>query len=395
MLAIQEFLRGGNTLQDVFQRFDINYTVAPDLGVVVFNYRMLSSLSDPLVAQSRGLVLEMDTWDVVAKSIDAFHEPDSVLGQKDLKTFDWKSAIAIPKFDGALVCLYCYKDQWHVSTRFSADGNWTVWSITSLPQSITWAQLTQMAIEDSGYTWDSFTKALDPEIFYTFELCAPENRVIVVYPERRIHLVAAIQKSDLKELDIFKLKFPKDKPPFYKVSKLEDVTALIDKNPAPHETEGFVVVDKNFKRLKVRNPLFVNMMRVKTASDDLTQLREIRMMDVNGSYQTTSGATHVTNVEVQPFSAMDIGTQTVEGKASREALSSSSMINRVMTMCRYIRDAHQAIKSGTLSDEEKTFAEFVWAQALQLMDSGQSMSEIMDITPEKDMRDALIRFETT
>ena len=402
MLPIQEFMRDNHTLEDLFQQYDINYNSVPELGVAVLNYRLLSTLSDPIVAQSRGLVLELDTWNVVYKSIDAFHEPDSPLGAEVLKNFDWSTAKALPKYDGALLGFYYYKDAWRVCTRYSADGSWAVWSITSEPQTITWAELTKLTIEDMGYTWDSFTSQLDKSIYYTFELCAPENRIIVVYPDRKLHLVAAVDSKTLQEIDIYTLDFPVDKPSFTSVHSLQKVEALIEANPAPYETEGFVVVNDKFERLKVRNAQFVNLMRAKTATDDISMLKEIRMMDLGSGYGTGTGTgtgTHtITVVSIQSgvigFSVLEVGSQTSVGKITRATLAGASMMTRVMTMCRYMRDVYHAQKANALADEELKFAQHVWPDALRMMQEGMSMTEILDITSETNLRDALIRFET-
>ncbi|MFK4985736.1 hypothetical protein ACI4B7_28330, partial [Klebsiella pneumoniae] len=60
MLKIQEFLRNGGTLTDLRQKYEIGSEVDNNLGVVVFNYRVFAPLSNPIVQESRGLVLEMN-----------------------------------------------------------------------------------------------------------------------------------------------------------------------------------------------------------------------------------------------------------------------------------------------------------------------------------------------
>jgi len=378
-LHIQKFLRSGKTLKDLYQRYDVQYNLNSELGIVVFNYRHLSPQNSPIVKESRALILELDTWNVVCKSLDAFYEPSNPHAADVLKAFDWSTAKAMEKCDGALVSIYHYKGEWRCGTRFSPDGALTVWSINSKPTNLTWRQLTERVVQDMGYTWQEFTSGLDKDVFYTFELVAPENRVIVLYETRKLVLVGAIKRDTLEEIDVYSLSYPPLKPVFYEVSNMADCEALVEKFSEPYDSEGFVVIDKNFNRLKIRNPKHSEMLRTYSIKDEASALREIRMMDVQGLTVSTefSVTTDVTDV--------DMG---LDG----ESLSTQSVLNRMLLLAKYMTDAHVEGENDVVSAKSVSAGE-IWPEALEALKNGMSMSDILDHSSEDEVLAALRRFE--
>lgn len=310
MLKIQEFLRNGGTLTDLRQKYEIGSEVDNNLGVVVFNYRVFAPLSNPIVQESRGLVLEKNTWNVVCKSIQAFYEPKMLESRPTLKAFDWNSAKAQEKLDGALLCLYFYQNEWRVSTRFSATGSWLVWSINSKPNKINWVDYVKMTLQDMGTSWDEFTSKLNKDIFYTFEIVGPENRVIVIYPDRKLYLVAAVRRDTLEEIDIYSLNFPELKVPYKEVKSIDEAWKIVFDEEEPYDHEGRILIDKNFNRLKLRNPAYVDLMQSYSADDQHKALKQIKY---NITIEATSCHPFEQEIEttkgIKTFAQLKVGDQ--------------------------------------------------------------------------------------
>lgn len=254
--ALQKYLKSGKTLTDLKQEYHIDSIVNEHLGVVVFNYTHLTPMNTEIGKESRAIFLDLDSWDVVGKSIGGFFNVDDISSKEDLNKFIWNSAKAYKKYDGCLVVLYFYKNEWRVGTRFSTDGKCNVFSPNSGEGNIYWDDVFKNTLVEYGHTWESFTDLLNSQKFYSFELCTPWNRNTVIYEKSLIKLIAIVDSSTLTEeepktanLNIFEAEF-------FIVNSLEEVNNLNSNNSNPLENEGYVVVDRNFNRLKIRNPKF-------------------------------------------------------------------------------------------------------------------------------------------
>lgn len=90
------------------------------------------------------------------------------------------------KYDGSLIKVFNFKNEWHVATNGTAvaDENFTA--------------LFEKAI---GLTRGKFDKIFDREKVYIFELCTPENRIVVCYNDYSVRLLLTRCKHTWEELD--------------------------------------------------------------------------------------------------------------------------------------------------------------------------------------------------
>jgi hypothetical protein len=106
-LEIQKYLRSNKTLQDLSWDYDLKYFTSPEHpNLVVFDYSLISPKNEQIVRESRGLVLEKNSWNLVAKSMSAFSFQEDAMYKDLYQNFDWDSARAYPKYDGCLITLY-------------------------------------------------------------------------------------------------------------------------------------------------------------------------------------------------------------------------------------------------------------------------------------------------
>ena len=396
-LLTQEYLRSGKTLHNLFQRFDIQFNICENLGVVVFNYRVLSPLDNPLVRETRGLILELDTWNVVSKPIDAFFEPNNPYGKDILNNFKWHEAYALSKYDGAMVSLYFYKNEWHVGTRFVADGSWPVYTPNSNNNKITWRELFEQTLNDMGTSFDAFTKSLDKNTTYIFELCTPENRVVCIYKERHLWLVAAVNNESLEEIDIFSMKPFKNEfngflPQKFPVNSISDCEELLNQYYDPLEYEGFVVVDSSFNRLKIRNPRYTEIMRTHDMSDEINALRELRSVFLMSS--TIDTGTSTGSGGNDPDTAPLGGESTGEARIQQSSQSVlRSVINRILYVAKWVSESYDQIRDLSPEERQGHPVMSVWPEAIALLDQGYAMSDILNKTTEEDQVNALKRFD--
>lgn len=212
--AIQKYLRSGKTLTDLKQEYHIECITNEELGVVVFNYTHLTPMNTEIGLEARALFLELDSWNVVGKSFGGFKNIDDAQAKDVLDFFDWDSAKAYQKYDGCLVVLYFYKNEWRIGTRFSTDGKCNVYSPNSGEGNIHWIDVFKNTLVEYGLNWNEFTAKLNISKYYTFELCTPWNRNTVIYEKSLIKLIAIVDSNTLLEelpkssnLEVFEAEF--------------------------------------------------------------------------------------------------------------------------------------------------------------------------------------------
>jgi hypothetical protein len=68
MLNLQKYLRAGKTPEDLKEELGIKFYEHPSLPLVGFKYHQIDSpKTNEIVRECRGIVLEKNTWNLVAK----------------------------------------------------------------------------------------------------------------------------------------------------------------------------------------------------------------------------------------------------------------------------------------------------------------------------------------
>lgn len=285
-LEVQKYLRSGKTLINLKQEYKIDFTVNTKQNSVVLNYSPLTPMGTEIGKESRALILDLDNWNVIAKSMNAFDVPTSLKTPEIIEYFDWNNAFAIPKYDGCLMMLYFHQNQWFVGTRFSTDSNCNVYSPNSGETDLKWIDLFKQTLQDYGYSFQDFTNNLSSDKYYSFELCSRYNRNIVIYEESIIKIISIVDAITLDEIDIDSFHLTEFLPNKIKVNSLNSVYELINQNDNPVEIEGFVVVDSNFKRIKVKNDKYTSLGFKNYSSNDVTALKEYAVTIMVGASMT-------------------------------------------------------------------------------------------------------------
>lgn len=235
-----------------------------------FTYDQIESSNiknHPIVVESRGIILDRDNnWEVVARSFDRFFNygeyPD---GEEQ---FDWSSVVAQEKVDGSLMILYNYAGAWHVATKGSPDAGGNVGQ-----ESFTFADL----------FWKTFSNQFVPNFFdristsaytYIFELTSKYNRVVTsqIDNDGLLTLIGVRRNYDGQEVnlqnsvvaDILGKENVVRSFPLKNIAQIKEAAAQLD----PSKQEGFVLVDKNFNRLKVKSEKYVLIHHLKDSIND-------------------------------------------------------------------------------------------------------------------------------
>lgn len=237
----------------------ITYKIEGDLAI--FNYGIGADFYDPVVQEARGIIINTKTCEVVCWPFRKFGKYSE--GYAD--SINWDTARVQEKLDGSIVKLWwnALKSKWQFSTNSMIDAANAIIS---------------NSVVDSEYNDQSFLnliesaenfKNIDYEILdqnktYIFELCGPGNRVIVPYKNMLLYHIGT--RSNLTGEE-----FNEDigiiKPTEYGLHNLDECLDYVSRifNSTPNgivdscEHEGFVVVDNQYNRIKIKSPIYLQL----------------------------------------------------------------------------------------------------------------------------------------
>lgn len=247
MLHIQASLRAGASL-DALSKPPYALVIrrhAEFPNLVLFKYNQIESEMDsPLVCQCRGLILdETDNWHCVSRPFDKFwnaHEGRAAI-------IDWSTARVQEKLDGSLIQMYYYAGQWRVGTSGTPDALGEVNGSNQTFSELFWQTFRRMGLAVPGDGAIGLT--------YLFELMTPANRVVVRHREPTIRLIGVrdtLLECEFRVHDGWGYPAVREFP----LTTMADVEATFAQFH-PLDQEGYVIVDGEFNRIKVKHPGYV------------------------------------------------------------------------------------------------------------------------------------------
>lgn len=260
-LEVQKYLRA-NTLEDLIQEYKINVRPHDTLPLVNLNYDQIESPRNvPITNECRGLVLEKDSWAIVAKSFDRFFN----LGEfREVdEAFDWDGTYSQDKEDGSLMLMWRYKGVMYFSTRGSF-ANQSVNVGTKTWTEFCWEILDGGCAAD---VFDSYGK-IDNRLTLIFEFCSPYNKVVRRYDKPQLFLLSAfdsfnMEEEDRKIVDDIAKELGVARPNGHHFRDIHHLQSHLNEMSLEDKTyEGVVVRDKNNKRLKVKTLSYLSLHRL-------------------------------------------------------------------------------------------------------------------------------------
>lgn len=224
-------------------------TIKRDDNFIMFNYSQIDSdFFNPIVKESRGIILD-SKFNTVCVPFYKFGN----YGEGYADEIDWSTAKVQEKVDGSLIKVWNYNGGWGVSTNGTINASNAELGSDVYPYRtfydlfIEAARLSNLHIEE-----------LEPNYTYMFELTSPYNRVVVPYNDISIRHIGTRNINTLQEYNV-DIGIPK--PRMYDLHSLNDCVASASQ--MPFREEGYVVVDKNWHRVKVKSPAYIAVHKLK------------------------------------------------------------------------------------------------------------------------------------
>ncbi len=199
------------------------------------------------------------------------------LGEGCAAKFDWATSRIQEKVDGSLCIVYFYDGNWQVATKGTPDASGNVNGY-----SFTFAELFWKIANDQGVT--KFLEEHGHKRYtYLFELTSFFNRVVVPYRNSKLTLLGARRDDGIELSSAFYAPFPAvNVVKEYNFNSVQDMVAFA-KNLNGTEGEGFVVVDNNFNRVKVKGENYLALAHMKEGFGPRRVLEVVRNAELEQS----------------------------------------------------------------------------------------------------------------
>jgi hypothetical protein len=240
-------------------------------------YDMINSdMSIPLVQECRGLFLRKGTNKIVAKGFTKFFNAKE--GKSCVNQLDRASVRYIEKLDGSLIKLYWDDEQnkWVFGTNNVPEAKDARLPVVRGQCGSSFDDLIRDA---RGY--DIKTESLLKHLTYCFELIHPRLRIVVDYHgSKRMVFLGAVNIDTMQEHDE-RSRLAVGLDDWVEIPREFSFDSIEKAMEAAHQLgsdqEGWIAVDKNFNRVKIKGDVYV-MMHHACSKQTLTDAEALKIV---------------------------------------------------------------------------------------------------------------------
>ena len=271
MLKLQKFIKENNNWEEVLAAKPYSIKISRQDGYINFVYSQIESdFSIDLVQECRGLILRESDKNAVCVPFFKFFNVQEPHAHK----IDWDSAVVQEKIDGSIIKVWFDNGVWHVSTNGTISAK-TANVSNGLFEYATFYDLFMEACKINNFKFDK----LDKNYTYMFELISKFNKVVVYHKNIDILHIGTRCNKTFKEQNV---DIGIRKPKIYPLKCLDECLNLAKE--LPFDNEGYVVVDKNFNRIKIKSYAYVRAHRLLN-NGILTTLKFIELIKMNEQHE--------------------------------------------------------------------------------------------------------------
>lgn len=222
----------------------------------LFDYTIFADFNNPIIRECRGLVLDStnNEWNPVCWPFEKFMN----WTQPGCDPIDWDSAKVYEKLDGSLLSCWYHKGKWNCSTTGSPNAGGQV-----NDSKITFSGLFWKVFEEKGYQLPEIFSKSFRDITFMFELMTPLNQIVVRHDTNKLVLIGARNRVTGQELPIWGFRNCYGIVNQFDLKNIDQINDLL-KDKSPFVQEGFIVVDKFWKRAKVKSSAYVRAHHLKS-----------------------------------------------------------------------------------------------------------------------------------
>jgi hypothetical protein len=266
-IELQQYLRA-NGLAALLTNYYIKATPHrqfPELLCLKYS-QIDSPMGEKICQQCRGIILDQSQdWAIVSYPYDKFFNH----GEGHAASIDWNTAHVYDKLDGSLMTLYFHQGEWRVQSSGTPDAGGEVNGF-----GFSFAELFWKVWKSLGYELPTAT-----EYCFMFEMVTKYNRV-VVQPQGEqlvLHGVRHVPSRTEEVPQIWADRYQWELVSTYPLTTWDEVLDAA-KTLNPMESEGYIICDAQFRRVKVKSPQYVAIAHLR---DGFSTRRMIEIVRTN------------------------------------------------------------------------------------------------------------------
>ena len=238
-----------NTYSDWREKLaELNIKVKEEGNLAIFSYEINADFTNPVVQEARGIIIDVANLEVVCWPFRKFGNHNESYAD----TIDWTTARVQEKVDGSIMKLYYYNNSWNWATNNNIRANN---AMANNFTNHTFLDLIKLTVNYNELNFDK----LDKNKTYIFELTSPENQIVIKYKEYKLfHLGTRNNITGEETNEYIGIEQPKQ----YPLTTFEDCIKAVNTLNTDNtnvEHEGFVVVDANWHRVKIKSLAYITL----------------------------------------------------------------------------------------------------------------------------------------
>lgn len=263
-------MAAGAALEYLRSELKIHIVEDAKAALVSLKYNQIESpMDNPMVAECRGMVVDISTdhAQILAWPYNKFWNH----GEKLAAPIDWATARVQDKLDGSLMIMFLHpgKNEWMVASSGHPTAGGSFGSADKTFRDAFWETFWALGMGTPETGWISVPGYGDHDLrtcTFMFELCDEPNRVVVRHEKPRLvlHGIRSLHGHELafEEQAYIAGFYGWEYVKHYPIDSIEGCLAAAEALD-PIANEGFVVVDAQWNRVKIKSPRYVILHHMK------------------------------------------------------------------------------------------------------------------------------------
>lgn len=231
-----------NTLKEILEAGPYNLKIKEDVNhpnLFLIHAKNDSDFSLKIVNECNGIILDKNNFKIVCYTFDKCSDSLELDNKLDKNNLYYEYSL-----EGTLIRAFYYENKWIFSTKKCVDASKSYW--------LSKKNFKELFLECIGenYIFDNLNK----NNCYSFIIMHPDNNIVLQNKDPTIIHVSTRDMINLKEID--------ENINIYKLSKVvvneSDLTLILSNilNDTTLDFEGFIFIDINYNRWKLKKPFF-------------------------------------------------------------------------------------------------------------------------------------------